>query len=521
MSTEHPSRGQWQRLSGRIIWVDLAQIIVTQLPLLLVIWVMNVALEAGTLWPLIGLAAVGLIGAIADAVRWLVTFYRITPSYVELKTGVLFRRHRSIQRDRIRSIDTEAKLRHRVAGLRVVTIGAGQQATEDEAALELDALIAVDAQALRQRLLTTEVRQTPGQADETPSEETEEQLEGADRDTPLQVFARFRPGWMVYNIFNIWAFVMAFGLVAGTWFLLGAFNIYPAEWIIGLADWGTIGWIGTTVLALIAVSLLRVLGLAVNYFTEYWKFELSRVRGPESTELRTRQGLFTTREVNRDESRIRGFSISQPLFWRWMGVTDTEVVTTGLSLWSMSQPAAILPRTPLKVAHRVVADIIGPEPNPFDAPLIKHPRAALRRRLWWATGLTLMPGAILGVLVFENVIPIELLLAVAAFWLLALTAAVIAYRALGHAITGGYLVVRSGLLNRATVALQREATSTVVIRESLFQRRLGLQTVSAMTAAGYGGYDAPDLHRDESLQFAIDAAPGILDDFLEDAGRQH
>lgn len=237
MTSQQFSNAQWQRLSGRIIWVDLAQIIVTQLPLLIAIWIMNVALDAGTLWPLIGLAAVGLIGAIADAVRWLVTFYRITPSYVELKTGVLFRRHRSIQRDRIRSIDTEAKLRHRVAGLRVVTIGAGQQATEDEAALELDALIAADARALRQRLLTAESRRASVEVGETSSEEPEE----ADRDTPLQVFARFRPGWMVYNIFNIWAFVMAFGLVAGGTFLLGAFNIYPVDWIIGLADWEGLG----------------------------------------------------------------------------------------------------------------------------------------------------------------------------------------------------------------------------------------------------------------------------------------
>lgn len=265
-----------------------------------------------------------------------------------------------------------------------------------------------------------------------------------------------------------------------------------------------------------AVGIIGVLGLAVNYFTEYWKFELSRVRGPESTELRTRQGLFTTREVNRDEGRIRGYNISQPLFWRWMGVTDTEVVTTGLSLWSMSQPAAILPRTPLKVAHRVVADIIAPEPNPFDAPLTKRPGAALRRRLWWATGITLIPGAILGVLVIEDVIPTEVLWTVAAFWILSLIAAFIAYRALGHAISGDYLVVRFGLLNRATVALKREATSTIVIRESLFQRRLGLQTVSAMTAAGYGGYDAPDLYREESLEFALDAAPGILDEFLDE-----
>lgn len=506
----------WQRLSGRIIWVDLVQIVVTQLPLLIAIWLMNSSPEAGQLWPLIGLAAFGLIGAVFDAIRWLVTRYRVTPSYVELKTGLLFRRHRSIQRDRIRSIDTEAKLRHRLAGLRVVAIGAGQQASTDEAALDLDALVAADAHALRQRLLTTEIRDANVETEVREDAEVLPESDETDRDAPLHVFARFRAGWVVYNVFNIWAYVVALGLVAGTWWLLSALNIDVSGWIVGALDWQSIGWVGSTAIALVVVGLIGVLGMAVSYFTEYWNFELSRVRGPESTELRTSQGLFTTREVNRDESRIRGFQISQPLFWRWMGVTDTNVITTGLSLWSMSQPAAILPRVPLTHAHRVTADIMAPEASPFEVPLTKHPRAALRRRLWWATVITLIVGGGILLLVTDDVVAVEVLWGVAAFWLLALAGAFIAYRSLGHAITGPYLVVRSGLWNRSTVALQREATSTIVIRESLFQRRLGLKTVSAMTAAGYGGYDAPDLHSDDGLAFAINAAPGLLDEFLQD-----
>src|SRR5690625_3698677 len=113
MNLEQQNPAPWQRLSGRIIWVDLVQIIVTQLPLLVAILIMDSSPELGQLWPLIGLAVFGLLGAVYDAIRWIVTRYRVTPSYVEVKTGVLFRRRRSIQRDRIRSIDTEAKLRHR------------------------------------------------------------------------------------------------------------------------------------------------------------------------------------------------------------------------------------------------------------------------------------------------------------------------------------------------------------------------------------------------------------------------
>src|SRR5699024_2228168 len=257
-----------------------------------------------------------------------------------------------------------------------------------------------------------------------------------------------------------------------------------------------------------------VVGMIVSYFTEYWNFELARVRGPVGTELRTTQGLFTTREVNRDEGRIRGYQLSQPLFWRWLGVTDTYVITTGLNLWSMAQPAAILPRVPWHVAHRTTAAILAPQSSPFEAALTKHPRAALRRRLWWATGSTLLIAAVLSLLIIEDAIGAVWLWWPAVFWPLALGGAVVAYRALGHTITGRYVVLRSGLMNRSTDAVQRDAVSTVVIRESLFQRRLGLQTVSAMSAAGYGSYAALDMDAKQALAFASQAAPGILDEFL-------
>lgn len=517
MNLEQQNPAPWQRLSGRIIWVDLVQIIVTQLPLLVAILIMDSSPELGQLWPLIGLAVFGLLGAVYDAIRWIVTRYRVTPSYVEVKTGVLFRRRRSIQRDRIRSIDTEAKLRHRIAGLRVVTIGAGQQSTANEAALDLDALIAADAQALRQRLLTTEVRHAMAEPAVTIDDQEQVESEASDQEAPLQVFARFRPGWVVYNVFNIWAYAVALGLVGGTWWLLSTLNIDPTNWVIGVLDWQGIGWIGTTIIAFIAVGLVGVVGMVVSYFTEYWNFELARVRGAESTELRTSQGLFTTREVNRNEQRVRGFQLSQPLFWRWMGVTDTNVITTGLSLWSANQPAAILPRVPLKIARQITAEVMAPEASPFEVPLAKHPRAALRRRLWWATLTTLVLGVMLKTLVTDHVMSFDILWVIPVIWGLTLVGAVIAYHALGHTITGSYLVVRSGLWNRSTVALQRQATSTVVIRESVFQRRLGLKTVSVMTAAGYGGYDAPDIATNESLEFAIEAAPNILDDFLVEA----
>jgi uncharacterized membrane protein YdbT with pleckstrin-like domain len=328
------------------------------------------------------------------------------------------------------------------------------------------------------------------------------------------VFARLRPGWVVYNIFNVWAYVMALGLLWGGYWLLSSVGLDVAGFARGVLDWDTLGWGWSVAIGVLAVTVLGVLGLAINFFTEHWGFELARVPGTNGTLLRTRQGLLKTREVNRDDARMRGAQIAEPVLWRWMGMADTTVITTGLSIWSMSQPTAILPRGPISVARPVTSAVLATEPNPLEAPLRGHPRAALRRRLWWATATASSVAGLIGWFVANDLIPASTLWAGVPIGLICIGAAIIAYQALGHAIVGTYLVVRSGLLSRTTAALQRPAVSTIAIRESLLQRRLGLKTVSAMTAAGYGAYEAPDLDADEAISFAADAAPGLLTPFL-------
>ena len=498
---------EWQRLHPRVIWVDLARSVLSLLPAAAAVWLFGVDPGEGQLWPLIGVAAFGVIGAAGDAVRWTFTRYRITPSYVELKTGVLVRRHRSIQRDRIRSVDVEARLRHRVAGLRVVKIGAGQQSSAGESALALDAVSVAGAEGLHELLL--------GHAAPEPQDAAEPDGEAApSADEQAEVYARFQPGWFVYNMFGVWAYVFAIGVGWGVYWLLSGFGVDLAAYAAEMIEENGSGRVRVAVIAVLGVSAFGAAGLAVNYFVEYWGFELARVPGEKGTLLRTRQGLFTTRVVNRDDNRMRGVTISEPLLWRWLGVTDTTVITTGLSLWAMSQPAAILPRGPIGAARRVAGLALGADPSPLETELTRHPRAALRRRLFWATAVTAAVASVLVWLAVTGVVPAGAIWAAAAVWPVALTAAVIAYRALGHAIAGRYLVARTGLATRSTTVLQRPAVSTIAVRESLLQRRLGLRTVTVMTAAGLGAYRVPDIDADESLRFADQAAPGLLRPFL-------
>ncbi|RGE23801.1 PH domain-containing protein [Leucobacter sp. wl10] len=507
---------QWQRLSVRVVWVDIVVSLLSLTPTSVAVWGFGVPVTFGALWPLIFVAVFGVTGAVSDILRWAFTSYRVTPFDIERRTGLFVRRHRTLHRDRVRSVDTVAKLRHRLAGLRIVTVGAGQQTGAGESALVLDALSRADAAALRSQLLDAAApcrTATPAANDkETGAPAASDNLRNPSIES-VEVFATFRPRWVFYNMLNIWAFLMTAGLLWGAFWFLSSFGIDLFGFVARLAVWDVIGWVGVTLLVVAAAGLIGAIGLGVTFLLGYWRFELARTRSGERTYLRTRRGLLSTREVNRDESRMRGLTISEPVLWRWMGMADTNIITTGLNLWDAEEPAAILPRGPISVARRVARDVFGAA-NPFESVVKRHPRNALHRRLWWATALSAIAPLLLAAPAVTGVIPAWIPWATLGFWPIALGAAVIAYRALGHTIDGDYLVVRGGLFSRSTSVLRRDAVSTIAVRQSVLQRRIGLCTVSAMTAAGWCAYEAPDVPIADGIGFADDAAPGLLDGVL-------
>ncbi len=71
---------------------------------------------------------------------------------MSLHTGILSRRAVSVPRNRIRSVQTEARLLHRLLGLTVLRVGTGQEA-RGEAAFELDAVDSARVPRLRALLL--------------------------------------------------------------------------------------------------------------------------------------------------------------------------------------------------------------------------------------------------------------------------------------------------------------------------------------------------------------------------------
>jgi putative membrane protein len=257
----------------------------------------------------------------------------------------------------------------------------------------------------------------------------------------------------------------------------------------------------------VAASIVAV----VRYLLSYSGFAISRV---DRATLHITHGLLHTRQVTLDERRLRGIQLSEPLSLRAVGGAWTHAIMTGIGR-QRGGVALLSPPGPRDEAIRIGMEIVGIE-QALTVDLPPHGRRANRRRYTRAAtfaavlAVIALAAQLLGIVspavwwAFVVIVPGSVLLA----W--------DRYRGLGHALLPGWIVARSGSLNRKRVVLATEGVIGWTIKRSLFQRRAGLATLIATTAAGRHSYSIPDLPFDEAwpLIEAVNdqvraAAPGL------------
>lgn len=480
----------WQRLDVRMLAVTPLRQLAGFLPVIAIVLVIGVQQDFGS--RVYGLVAAALAVVLAGVLRWLTTRYRITSERVELRSGLLFRSARSVPRDRIRSVDLTAGPVHRLFGLSVVQIGTGERSDGAESReLTLDAVSAAEADRVRQRLLESAYRESTGES--APPAETE--------------LAALKWSWLRFAPLTASSLV-AVGAVAG------AFGQLIGDVGTNVVEVGGVGqrlsmaplWVGVAAFAVL-VLVIALVGSVLLFVEAWWGFRLIREAGGA---LRIRRGLLTTRSVSLEERRLRGVEVIEPLLLRVGRGARTVAVATGLGGRGQGR-GNLLPPAPREEAHRVSGAVLLEDPSPTRTVLSRHPLVALRRRLVRAVLPVLAASGALWLL------PVPAWVAWATLGLLPLTVllALDAYRNLGHALTSRYLVARHGAGVRDTVALQRCGVIGWTVSQSLFQRRAGLITVTATTAAGSGGYRVIDVAAAEGLAVAERAVPGLLEPFLQ------
>ncbi len=515
-----PGEVPWQRLDPRMIAVDVTRLAGALVPLSVAVLLRNADADA-VASTLTTIALIGAASAVFDLLRWATTWYRITDSRVEVRTGLVTRRHRSIPRDRIRRVDATAKLLHRVFSLEVVTIATGEQSGASDDELKLDAVTTPDAAELRHRLLGSGPSAIRAPTSAGPDAATATAAAGDGGEDAGDVLASLNWRWAPYDLLSFWTLAIPAAALGGLLQILQSVGVTPDEVANDERVTGRLGDLSLATGISLGVAVIVVVGVvgALALFVEtWWGFQLTREPGGR---LRVRRGLLTTRSISLDESRLRGVELAEPLLLRAAGGARLRAVTTGLAGAGGSRGESadvLLPPVPMGEAQRVAAAVLAEPVSPTDGPdLHAHPRGARRRRLTRAlVASTLAWGVGLVAHALGDGLPPASWALPAAVTVGAVAYALDAYRNLGHALVGRHLVVRRGSLSRRTVALQRPGVIGWTVRRTVFQRRLGLATVVVTTAAGRGSYPLADVDAGEGLRFADEAVPGLLRPFLAD-----
>jgi putative membrane protein len=487
---------QWQRLDRRLLVPSLAGLLLPVLGFLVAFAIAGWDFTTGA--AIVGVImassfAMFLIVLLAHSIRYGTTRFAVTDERVELRSGLVSRNHRSIPRDRVRSVDLTAGPLHRLLGLSVVKVGTGRQIKDaDKDELELNALSETQALALRRELL---------HRDST--------------DSRVEVLATLDRGWLRYAPLTLSTVAVVYAVVGGiTERVVEAAPSLPWLFIQEVGRVLSVPVVLAAVIVLAGAFLVGLVVSAVQYVEGWWGFRLER---EQSKTLLVTRGLITTRSVTLEERRIRGVEIAEPLLVRWARGARLRVVATGVkSTKETPNQDALLPPATVTAAHRVAAVVLREPGDPTRTPLTSHPRVALRRRLVRAGAGWIAAVAISFLLpMILHALPTWLPWFVGIVGIpVAVLFGLDAYRNLGHGLSGDYLVTRAGTAVRRTVALRRSGVIGWRVRRSPFQRNAGLCTLVATTAAGRGSYRVRDVRVSDGLAFAEEAVPGILTDFL-------
>lgn len=505
-----PSPGNgWVRLSPRKLLLDPVKA-VGQAVVPVVVALVGISQSDMRFWPII--VPVAILGPLVlGALPWLTTHYRLTESQIQVRSGILNKTTSTAPLDRVRSVDLEASLLHRVLGLQKVQVGTGV----DDDRITLDALAVADAHALRTSLLGRRVVAGPPVVDPPYATEAGD---AAPSPAPAPAYAPPPPApalplatidwsWLRFAPFSLSRLVL---LVGG----LGVLSQFADELPIWNEETATSVWEWLTQFALLVIVPTLAVGALVvwlvvsvaGYVLQWWGFRLVREHGS----LHLTSGLLTTRSITVEEARVRGVEMTEPVLMRLVGGAELSTLATGVE----SGVTQVLPPCPRDVAVGVGEAVLD-RPGPLSEPLVAHgPRA--HRRAWFRQ--------------LRNALDVIVLLVVGWWWfdltwwwlaaigsaLLAVAAAVgeASYRNLGHALGDDHLVAGSGTLARVRTALETDGIIGWVVSQSWWQRRIGLADLTATTAAGAERVVVRDVRLEVAVGLADAATPGLLTEFV-------
>lgn len=503
LSADEPAIGEkidpeapWQRLSWRMLLVYPLGMLTRLLPLFLIsLWLGS---NRSNYW--FEIIVVSLV-ILSGVLRWLSTSYQVGRTHIILKKGFFSRQVVTVARQRIRSVDTESDLFHRVLKVSIVEVGTGRadSGKSDAERFRLDAIDTTLVDPLRDELLKHRRAMDPSL--DVEDEEQWGSKYGED-------IARWKVTWSRFAPFSFIGFGVLFSLWLITWQMGDMHDrIMDLAVVEGTIDWlDSLGQPWAFVGKGVAIWLVAGVLAIITYAIRYGKYALTD-RGQL---LYVQNGILRRKHIALDKARLRGVEMRLPVYLRMLGGGRLEPIMTGTKKGATA--STLLPQAPIADVRRVAIRILGNE-TPVTVPLRRHPWKASRRRVtrgllpfWIVAGIIVLvridsgPSADIWVhwgipaaLVFFVVLSVDRI------------------RMLGHALLPEMLVTSNGSWTAKRSVLEADGIIGWTVTQSVFQRTARVATVSAATPAGNGVYSVVDIDADEAWALAEALTPGITD----------
>lgn len=290
------------------------------------------------------LAVATPVAVLVGYVAWRAMRYRVTPTELQVESGVFTRRSRRVPLARVQAIDVVTPLYARVLGLaelRLEVVGGG------DAEAPLSFLAEDHARRLRTQLLDLAAGRSAAEGVVAPP-------------VPDEVLVKVPTGALVWS-----SLLGAPVVVAG---LLGLVLVL----VVAVDPSYAGGAVASSVPLLLGVASVTVRRLLSEYgFTV--------AESPDG--LRLSHGLLETRTQTIPPGRVQAIRVREPLLWRRRGWVRVEVDVAGYSGGGEEQAAtrALLPVAPAGLARDLVVRVLGAELPPADRPA--PPPARLRAPL--------------------------------------------------------------------------------------------------------------------------------------------
>ncbi len=368
--------------------------------------------------------------------RYAFTAYRVTPTSLELRRGVIVKSLQQMPRDRVQAVATNAGFVSRLFGVTTVEVSAAD--AED---IQLGFVSEEDAEALR-LVLERQAFEPEGEGHAVQ---------------PGEPVATLPVGRLIVYVAT--DTVLITGLAA---FALG----------IVAAALTRRFWAPLPAFAAMAWPLVRAFAL-VGFRS--WI---------EQDRLRIQAGILGRRHTESPLDRIQLVQVRQPLLRRIFGYETISMVTgdIGVSSDSVQLAGAVAPLVPAGSWRGIAETLLGPIALEEDglersSPLTVR-RTILRGLLVLVPGIVLVGwvGRRLGLGVWPAV----------ALLLVGIPALVVYSRArwevLGWSVDERHLMLRRGVFDRRLTIVPVHKVQDVMVRATPFQHRLGLATVDVDTA---------------------------------------